>query len=75
MEATFIKKLVIARSEIETIKKGLEKLEEFMDKTEELELDLFEGWELDTVSRWLNDVSDEDFIFNHNKSITIKEAE
>lgn len=75
MKATFIKELVIARSEIETIKKGLEKLEEFMNKTDDLELNLFENWELDTVSRWLNDISDEDFFLSVDDEIIIREAE
>ena len=75
MKATFIKKLVIARSEIETIKKGLEKLEEFMDKTDDLGLELFEQWELDTVSRWLRDINDEDFFLSVDDEIIIREAE
>lgn len=75
MEATFIKELAIARSEIETIKKGLEKLEEFMNKTDDLELNLFENWELDTVSRWLNDINDENFFLSVDGEIIIREAE
>ena len=75
MKATFIKELVIARSEIETIKKGLEKLEEFMDKTDDLGLELFEQWELDTVSRWLRDINDEDFFLSVDDEIIIREAE
>lgn len=73
MNATFIKELTITESEIETIKKGLAKLEEFMDKTDELELDLFETWEMNAISRWLNDIDDGDFFLDDN--ITIKEAE
>ena len=73
MEATFIKKLVITEDEIETIKKGLEKLNEFMDKTENLELELFQEWEMDAVFQWLNDVESGDFFLDDN--ITIKEAE
>ena len=73
MKATFIKELTITESEIETIKKGLAKLEEFMDKTDYLELELFDEWELDAVSRWLNDVESGDFFLDDN--ITIKEAE
>jgi len=73
MNATFIKELTITESEIETIKKGLAKLEEFMNKTDELELDLFETWEMNAISRWLNDIDDGDFFLDDN--ITIKEAE
>jgi hypothetical protein len=73
MNATFIKELTITESEIETIKKGLAKLEEFMNKTDELELDLFETWEMNAISRWLNDIDDRDFFLDDN--ITIKEAE
>lgn len=73
MEATFIKELIITKNEIETIQKGLAKLDEFMNKTDELKLDLFEEWELDATSRWLNDIEDGDFFLDDN--ITIKEAE
>ena len=73
MNATFIKELTITESEIEIIKKGLAKLEEFMNKTDELELDLFETWEMNAISRWLNDIDDGDFFLDDN--ITIKEAE
>lgn len=73
MEATFIKELIITKNEIETIQKGLAKLDEFMNKTDELGLDLFEEWELDATSRWLNDIEDGDFFLDDN--ITIKEAE
>ena len=73
MNATFIKELTITESEIETITKGLVKLDEFMNKTDELELDLFETWEMNAISRWLNDIDDGDFFLDDN--ITIKEAE
>ena len=73
MNATFIKELAITESEIETITKGLVKLDEFMNKTDELELDLFETWEMNAISRWLNDIGDGDFFLDDN--ITIKEAE
>lgn len=73
MEATFIKELIITESEVETIKKGLAKLDEFMNKTDELGLELFEEWELDAISRWSNDVESGDFFLDDN--ITIKETE
>lgn len=73
MKTIFIKELVITEDEIETIKKGLEKLNEFMDNTENLELELFQEWEMDAVSQWLNDVESGDFFLDDN--ITIKEAE
>lgn len=73
MKTIFIKELVITEDEIETIKKGLEKLNEFMDKTENLELELFQEWEMDAVFQWLNDVESGDFFLDDN--ITIKEAE
>lgn len=73
MKATFIKELTITESEIETIKKGVAKLEEFMDKTDDLGLELFEEWELNAVSRWLNNIKNGDFFLDDN--ITIKEAE
>lgn len=73
MKATFIKELTITESEIETIKKGVAKLEEFMDKTDDLGLELFEEWELNAVSRWLNHIKNGDFFLDDN--ITIKEAE
>lgn len=73
MKATFIKELTITESEIETIKKGLAKLSEFMDKTEELRLDRFEDWEMDMVSQWLSEIDGGDFFLDDN--ITIKETE
>lgn len=73
MKATFVKELTITESEIETIKKGLKKLEEFMDKTDDLELELFEEWEMNAVSRWLQDVRSGDFFLDDN--ITIEGAE
>ena len=73
MKATFIKELTITESEIETIKTGVAKLEEFMDKTDDLGLELFEEWELNAVSRWLNHIKNGDFFLDDN--ITIKEAE
>lgn len=73
MKATYVKELTITESEIETIKKGLAKLDEFVNKTDELGLELFEEWELNAISRWLNDVESGDFFLDDN--ITIKEAE
>lgn len=73
MKATFVKELTITESEIETIKKGLKKLEEFMDKTDDLELELFEEWELNAVSRWLQDVRSGALFLDDN--ITIEGAE
>lgn len=76
MKSTYIKELVITTEEIETIKKGLEKLSEFMDNANDLEIDLFDNWEMDTVSRMLNDICDEDFLRNiADVDIIIKEAE
>lgn len=73
MKATYVKELTITESEIETIKKGLAKLDEFVNKTDELGLELFEEWESNAISRWLNDVESGDFFLDDN--ITIKEAE
>ena len=73
MKATFIKKLTITGNEIETIIKGLVKLNEFMDKTDELKLDRFQEWELDAVSQWLSEIDDGVFFLDDN--IIIKEAE
>lgn len=76
MKSTYIRELVITTEEIETIKKGLEKLSEFMDNANDLEIDLFDNWEMDTVSRMLNDICDEDFLRNiADVDIIIKEAE
>lgn len=76
MKSTYIRELVITTEEIETIKKGLEKLSEFMDNVNDLKIDLFGNWEMDAVSRMLNDICDEDFLRNiADVDIIIKEAE
>lgn len=73
MKATYIKELVITTEEIETITRGLEKLEEFIDSANELELDLFDCYETDTISSLRNRAEDNDLFLDDN--ITIKETE
>ncbi len=73
MKATYIRELVITTEEIETITRGLEKLEEFIDSANELELDLFDCYETDTISSLRNRVEDNDLFLDDN--ITIKETE
>lgn len=73
MKATYIRELVITTEEIETITRGLEKLEEFIDSANELELDLFDNYEMDTISSLHNRAEDNDLFLDDN--ITIKETE
>ena len=73
MKATYIKELVITTEEIETITRGLEKLEEFINGANELELDLFDDYEADTISNLRNRAEDNDLFLDDN--ITIKETE
>ena len=73
MKATYIRELVITTEEIETITRGLEKLEEFIDSANELELDLFDCYETDTISSLRNRAEDNDLFLDDN--ITIKETE
>ena len=73
MKATYIKELVITTEEIETITRGLEKLEEFINGANELELDLFDDYETDTISNLRNRAEDNDLFLDDN--ITIKETE
>lgn len=73
MKATYIRELVITTEEIETITRGLEKLEEFINSTNELELDLFDNYEMDIISSLHNRAEDNDLFLNDN--ITIKETE
>lgn len=73
MKATYIRELVITTEEIETITRGLEKLEEFIDSANELELDLFDNYEMDTISSLRNRTEDNDLFLDDN--ITIKETE
>lgn len=73
MKATYIRELVITTEEIETIIRGLEKLEEFINSTNELELDLFDNYEIDTISSLRNRAEDNDLFLDDN--ITIKETE
>ena len=73
MKATYIRELVITTEEIETITRGLEKLEEFINSADELELDLFDNYEMDTISNLRNRAEDNDLFLDDN--ITIKETE
>ena len=73
MKATYIKELVITTEEIEIITRGLEKLEEFINGANELELDLFDDYEADTISNLRNRAEDNDLFLDDN--ITIKETE
>lgn len=73
MKATYIRELVITTEEIETITRGLEKLEEFINSANELELDLFDNYEMDTISNLRNRAEDNDLFLDDN--ITIKETE
>ena len=73
MKTTYIRELVITTEEIETITRGLEKLEEFINSANELELDLFDNYEMDTISDLRNRAEDNDLFLDDN--ITIKETE